>query len=104
MAIGVGSRVGPYDITALLGEGGMGKVWRAHHSALNRDDALKVLPDAFASDPERVARFRREAQVLASLNHPHIAHVHGFEQAEGSQALMMEWSRGRRLPTALRKG
>ena len=73
MTIGVGSRVGPYEVTALLGEGGMGKVWRAHHTALKRDDALKVLPDAFASDPDRLARFRREAQVLASLNHPNIA-------------------------------
>ncbi len=73
MAIGVGSRVGPYEITALIGEGGMGKVWRAHHTGLKRDDALKVLPDAFASDPDRLARFQREAQVLASLNHPNIA-------------------------------
>ena len=56
----------------------MGKVWRAHHTALKRDDALKVLPDAFASDPDRLARFRREAQVLASLNHPNIAHIYGL--------------------------
>jgi Tol biopolymer transport system component len=68
----------------------MGKVWRAHHTALKRDDALKVLPDAFASDPERLARFQREAQVLASLNHPNIAHVYGLEQADGVQALVME--------------
>jgi serine/threonine protein kinase len=68
----------------------MGKVWRAHHTALKRDDALKVLPDAFASDPERLARFRREAQVLASLNHPNIAHVYGLEQSDGVQALVME--------------
>jgi serine/threonine protein kinase len=80
MAIGLGSRVGPYEVTALLREGGMGKVWRAHHTALKRDDALKVLPDAFASDPDRLARFQREAQVLASLNHPKIAHVYGLEQ------------------------
>jgi serine/threonine protein kinase len=73
MSIGPGTRVGPYEVTALIGEGGMGKVWRAHHSGLKRDDALKVLPDAFASDPERLARFQREAQVLASLNHPNIA-------------------------------
>ena len=70
MAIGPGIRVGPYEVTALIGEGGMGKVWRAHHAALKRDDALKVLPDAFVADPERLARFHREAQVLASLNHP----------------------------------
>ena len=89
MTIGLGSRIGSYEITALLGEGGMGRVWRAHHTALKRDDALKVLPDAFASDPEQLARFRREARVLASLNHPNIAHVHGLEQADGVQALVM---------------
>ena len=90
MAIASGSRLGPYEVTTLLGEGGMGKVWRARHMVLNRDDALKVLPDAFASDPERLARFRREAQVLASLNHPNIAHVYGLEQSDGVQALIME--------------
>src|SRR5687767_4114874 len=94
MAIGPGSRIGPYEVTALIGQGGMGKVWRAHHTALKRDDALKVLPDAFASDPERLARFRREAQVLASLNHPNIAHVYGLEQSDGVQALVMELVEG----------
>src|SRR5262245_23834026 len=97
MAIGPGTRLGPYEITALIGEGGMGKVWRAHHTALNRDDALKVLPDAFESDPDRLARFRREAQVLASLNHPNIAHVYGLEQADGVQALVMELVEGETL-------
>ena len=67
MSIGPGTRVGRYEITALLGEGGMGQVWRAHHTALKRDDALKVLPYAFAADPERLARFQREGQILASL-------------------------------------
>ena len=94
MPIGPGSRLGPYEITALIGEGGMGKVWRARHPALKRDDALKVLPDAFVADPERLARFRREAQILASLNHPTIAHVHGLEQADGVQALVMELVEG----------
>src|SRR5262245_16226534 len=94
MAIGPGSRLGPYEVTALIGEGGMGKVWRAHHIALNRDDALKVLPEAFVSDPDRLARFRREAQVLASLNHSNIAHVYGLEQADGAQALVMELVEG----------
>ena len=75
MAIGPGTRVGPYEVTALIGEGGMGRVWRAHHTALKRDDALKVLPEAFLADPERLARFQREAEILASLNHPNIAHV-----------------------------
>jgi len=99
-----GTRLGPYEITALIGEGGMGKVWRAHHKALNRDDALKVLPDAFASDPDRLARFRREAQILASLNHPNIAHVYGLEQADGIQALVMELVEGPTLGDRIAKG
>ena len=82
----------------------MGKVWRAHHTALNRDDALKVLPDAFASDPDRVARFRREAQVLASLNHPNIAHIYGLEQADGVQALVMELVEGSTLADRIAQG
>src|SRR5688572_5977430 len=104
MAIGPGTRIGPYEVTALIGEGGMGKVWRAHHTALKRDDALKVLPDAFASDPERLARFQREAQVLASLNHPNIAHVYGFEQADGVQALVMELVEGPTLADRIAQG
>src|SRR6185503_440999 len=104
MPIGLGSRIGPYEITALIGEGGMGKVWRAHHTGLKRDDALKVLPDAFASDPDRLARFQREAQVLASLNHPNIAHVHGLEQADGVQALVMELVEGPTLADRIAQG
>ena len=104
MPIGAGSRLGPYEVTALIGEGGMGKVWRAHHTALKRDDALKVLPDAFASAPERLARFRREAQVLASLNHPNIAHVHGLEQSDGVQALVMELVEGPTLADRIAQG
>jgi eukaryotic-like serine/threonine-protein kinase len=104
MSLTPGTRVGPYEITALIGEGGMGKVWRAHHTALKRDDALKVLPDAFASDPDRLARFRREAQVLASLNHPNIAHVYGLEQADGVQALVMELVEGPTLADQIAQG
>jgi serine/threonine-protein kinase len=104
MAVAPGTRLGPYEITALIGEGGMGKVWRARHTALNRDDALKVLPDAFASDPDRLARFRREAQVLASLNHPNIAHVYGLEQADGVQALVMELVEGETLADRIARG
>jgi serine/threonine protein kinase len=104
MAIGPGVRVGPYEVTALIGEGGMGKVWRAHHTALKRDDALKVLPDAFAEDPERLARFQREAQVLASLNHPNIAHVYGLENADGVQALVMELVEGPTLADRIAQG
>jgi eukaryotic-like serine/threonine-protein kinase len=104
MAIGPGSRLGPYEVTALIGEGGMGKVWRAHHIALNRDDALKVLPEAFVSDPDRLARFRREAQVLASLNHSNIAHVYGLEQADGAQALVMELVEGPTFADRIARG
>jgi len=104
MRLGPGSRLGPYEVTALIGEGGMGKVWRAHHVALNRDDALKVLPDAFATDPDRLARFRREAQVLASLNHPNIAHVYGLEQTDGVQALVMELVDGPTLADRVAQG
>ena len=82
----------------------MGKVWRAHHSGLKRDDALKVLPDAFVSDPDRLARFRREAQVLASLNHPNIAHVYGLEQSDGVQALVMELVEGPTLADRIAQG
>ena len=104
MAIGPGTRLGPYEVIAVLGEGGMGKVWRAHHAGLNRDDALKVLPEAFAADPERLARFRREAQVLASLNHPNIAHVYGLEQSNGAQALVMELVEGPTLADRITHG
>jgi serine/threonine-protein kinase len=104
MSLTAGARLGPYEVTALIGEGGMGKVWRAHHTALKRDDALKVLPDGFATDPDRLARFRREAQVLASLNHPNIAHVYGLEQSDGVQALVMELVEGPTLADRIAHG
>src|SRR5687768_14684718 len=104
MPIGPGTRLGPYEVTALIGEGGMGKVWRAQHTALKRDDALKVLPDAVASDPERLARFQREAQVLASLNHPNIAHVYGLERTESGHALVMELVEGPTLADRIAQG
>ena len=72
MSLSLGSRLGPYEVTALIGQGGMGEVYRAHDTKLGRDVAPKVLPDVFADDPERLARFQREARVLASLNHPNI--------------------------------
>ena len=104
MALAPGVRLGPYEVSALIGEGGMGKVWRARHTALRRDDALKVLPDAFATDPDRLARFQREAQVLASLNHPNIAHVYGLEQTDSVQALVMELVEGPTLADRLAQG
>ena len=79
MSIQPGTRIGVYEVDAVIGSGGMGEVWRAHDTRLHRDVALKVLPDLFAADPDRLARFHREAQLLASLNHPHIAAIHGFE-------------------------
>ncbi len=87
MALEVGSRLGHYDVTALIGEGGMGQVYRATDTTLDRDVALKVLPDAFTADPDRLARFEREAKVLASLNHPNIGHIYGLEEAEGQKPL-----------------
>ena len=77
MALTLGARLGPYEILCPLGAGGMGEVYRARDTKLDRDVALKILPDAFVSDPERIARFQREAKTLASLNHPHIAGIYG---------------------------
>ena len=85
MLLVTSARLGPYEIVSPLGAGGMGEVYRAHDTKLGRDVALKVLPESFVHDPERVARFRREAQVLAALNHPHIATIYGLEEANGSQ-------------------
>ena len=81
MALQPGTRIGPYQVTSLLGQGGMGEVYRARDTKLGRDVALKVLPDVFADDPERLARFQREARVLASLNHPNIASIYGLEES-----------------------
>ena len=94
MALTPGSRLGPYEVTSLIGAGGMGEVFRARDSKLNREVALKILPEAFASDPERLARFRREAQVLASLNHPNIAAIYGFEESNGYAGACVGTGRG----------
>ena len=93
MPLSVGDRIGPYQIIASIGAGGMGEVYRAKDTKLKRDVALKVLPAAFANDPERMARFQREAEVLAALNHPNIAAIYGVEQ----QALVMEFVEGETL-------
>ena len=90
----IGTRIGVYDVVAKIGEGGMGAVYRATDTSLSRQVAVKVLPDAFASDPERLARFEREAKTLASLNHPHIAAIYGFEKSGGMHALVMELVEG----------
>src|SRR5688500_3946188 len=104
MPLQPGSRIGSYEIIGALGAGGMGEVYRARDSKLGREVALKVLPEAFASDHDRIARFEREAQVLASLNHPHIAHIHGFESSQDSRALVMELVEGPTLADRLRAG
>jgi hypothetical protein len=84
MALAPGTKLGPYEIVSPLGAGGMGEVYRAHDSRLGRDVAIKVLPREFVVDPDRLARFRREARLLASLNHPNIATIHGLEDSGGS--------------------
>src|SRR6516225_3662498 len=90
MPLSVGDKLGPYEIVAPLGEGGMGKVYRARDTKLKRDVAIKVLPEAFARDLDRMRRFQREAEVLASLNHPNSAHIYGVEE----RALVMELVEG----------
>jgi len=100
----IGTRLGPYEITAKLGEGGMGEVWRARDFHLGREVALKVLPEAFTADPERTARFEREAKVVASLNHPHIAQIYGLEIQGDTRALVMELVEGPTLAERLESG
>ena len=104
MPLSIGTPLGPYQITAKLGEGGMGQVWQATDTQLNRQVALKILPDAFASDPDRLARFKREAQILASLNHLNIAAIYGIEEAEGTRALVLELVEGPTLADRIAKG
>src|SRR6201981_195276 len=94
MASMIGQTLGHYRIESKLGEGGMGVVYRARDARLNRDVALKVLPEVFAKDAERMVRFEREAQVLASLNHPNIAALYGLEESNGVKALVMELVEG----------
>src|SRR3972149_6818926 len=99
-----GTRLGPHEIVAPLGAGGMGEVYRARDTRLDRDVAIKVLPEALARDPERVARFQREAKVLASLNHPHIAAIYGFEEANAVRFLVLELVEGETLADRLKFG
>ena len=96
----VGKRIGPYEVVAKLGEGGMGAVYRARDTKLGRDVAIKILPEAFASDAERLARFEREARTLASLNHPHIEQIYGVE----GQALILELVEGEDLSAVIARG
>jgi serine/threonine protein kinase len=119
MTLAPGARLGPYEIVAPIGAGGMGEVYRASDTKPKRDVALKVLPDSFASDPDpsagsgsprassrgdRLARFTREAQTLASLNHPNIAHIHGLEESGGVTAIVMELVEGDDLSQRIARG
>ena len=105
MSIPLGTRIGSYEVVAALGAGGMGEVYRARDTRLHRDVALKILPEIFASDPERLARFEREAQVLASLNHPHIAQIYGMEEGDADYETVTDAAtRGHRFPNFLLDG
>jgi eukaryotic-like serine/threonine-protein kinase len=104
LALAPGTRLGPYEIVAALGAGGMGEVYRATDTKLKRPVAIKILPRALAVDPDRLARFQREAEVLASLNHPHIATIYGLENADGLDALVMELVDGEDLARRLARG
>ncbi|MHB8656278.1 MAG: protein kinase domain-containing protein, partial [Terriglobia bacterium] len=97
MTIAAGTKLGPYEVLSPLGAGGMGEVYRARDTKLGREVALKVLPAAFAQDADRMARFQREAQVLASLNHPNIASIYGLEESGSTRALVMELVEGQTL-------
>src|SRR5262245_23628015 len=104
MTFTAGTKLGSYEIVALLGVGGMGEDYRARDSKLKREVAIKVLPDSFAREPERVTRFQREAEVLASLNHPRIAAIYDFAEFEGSRFLVLELVEGDTLADRLKRG
>src|SRR6266576_4882655 len=104
MALTSGTKLGPYEIVAPAGAGGMGEVYRARDVRLNREVAIKILPETFASDPDRLARFHREAHVLASLNHPHIGAIYGFEDSGETHALVLEFVDGPTLADHIAQG
>ena len=91
MALNIGDRIGGYEVASAIGAGGMGEVYRARDTRLNRDVALKVLPENVSQDPDRRSRFEREAQLLAALNHSNIAAIYGIEETDGRQTLVMEF-------------
>src|SRR5687768_3251374 len=104
MSLASGTRLGPYEVVAPLGAGGMGEVYRATDTNLSRQVAIKVLPEALAADAERLARFDREAKTLAALNHPHIAAIYGLERAGNTTALIMELVEGPTLADRIAQG
>src|ERR1039457_1276395 len=103
MPLSAGAKLGTYEVLSAIGAGGMGEVYQAHDTKLRRDVAIKVLPEAFAHDADRLSRFRREAQLLASLNHPNIATIHGLEDSGGTSYLVMELVPGENLAERVRR-
>src|SRR5215813_5904939 len=104
MPLQIGQQLGSYEITSLLGKGGMGEVYRAHDSKLKRDVAIKILPDEFSQDASRVSRFQREAEVLASLNHPNIAAIYDLQEANDTRFLILELVEGETLAERIQRG
>src|SRR5271169_5072487 len=104
MALTSGTRLGSYEVVAQIGAGGMGEVYKARDTRLNRDVALKVIPEIFSADTDRMARFEREAKLLASLNHPHIAAIYGLEESSSTNALVMELVEGPTLADRIAAG
>jgi eukaryotic-like serine/threonine-protein kinase len=104
MPLAPGTRLANYEFVSPIGAGGMGEVYRARDTSLKRDVALKLLPETFAADSEWLARFRREAEVLASLNHPNIAGIHGLAEPDGIKALVMELVEGEDLADRIARG
>src|SRR6478609_440873 len=104
MSVDVGTRLDSLEITARLGKGGMGEVYRARDTKLKRDVAIKILPDEFSRDADRIARFQREAEVLASLNHPNIAAIYHLEEANNATLLVLELVEGETLAERIQHG
>src|SRR5437762_2300860 len=104
MTFDSGTKLGSYEIAGLIGAGGMGEVYRARDMKLGRDVAVKVLPNAFAGDPDRLARFQREAHLLASLNHSNIAHIYGLEDFNQTPCIVMELVEGETLAAIIKRG
>src|SRR6516164_9092086 len=104
MSVDIGTRLGSLEITALLGKGGMGEVYRARDNKLKREVAIKFLPDEFSRDPARVSRFQREAEVLASLNHPNIAAIYDLDEASDTRFLVLELVEGETLADRIQRG
>src|SRR5579863_9068346 len=103
MSVKAGTQLGSYEIIAQIGAGGMGEVYKAHDTKLGRDVAIKILPEAFAHDTDRLSRFQREAKMLAALNHPNIATIHGLEHSDGTHFLIMELVAGETLGERIKR-